>query len=808
MERIKKGLCILAVLLLTAIAMVGCESLSGAESSFAEGEPSQASVGQKLFDENETFWDISFTLQPGSNAIQIKYWGNGDGLYYYFLPSGCGTDALSVHTLHGITLRRSDTEEPMLLLKDGDTLAGIECNTKYMLGCYDINNYHYETPVVFMQGANIPAMFITTQSGSIAGVLEDKSVKEPGSMLLIDENAQVAYEGDLKYIKGHGNGSWWSVKRPFNIKLAQASDLLGMGTAKKWCLLNHHNDATFLRNKLAFDLAKQTGLNYEPDSEYIDLWIDGEYYGLYLLSDRIDISEGSVDISDLDDATEAVNLDELSDYPVVIDEKLDTECLAIPNNPEDITGGYLIEIDKFYASDKASKFAAASLEYVTLKSPEFASKEQLAYIRNLVLKMEKAIRGTGSSYKKYIDMSSWSKMCVMQEVLGNSDFMGSSQYFYKEADVDGKISPIYAGPIWDMNYSLGNKADPNYIPPNVLTITSRSWMHHLYARSEFYDLMVREYAVIYRPLLGGLIARGIDQYADRIRSSAQMDFTRWPKRNYTGTVTELFSENVQELKQYMTERVAFFDDLWVNKVDFCTVTITTETKIHSNKYYYSLDYMVSKGEALGNIADPIEQYGYIFDGWAYGTPSAPGKAYEPNAPVTNNTKVYAKYIDLLSVSAEDLEAMGYTLSGCERLDLYLRLLDKENYTVIMALADRGGRLLGTKHISALNRLGIMTNINDLGDNSYYSVASNGIATEANAPNASINYSGQLCNGTPYTLLSDCVTGQGKAELIVDGKNVFVNEPGLNIAVFDDSSGTPVLVDSVCFNLRYNLICTR
>lgn len=164
---------------------------------------------------------------------------------------------------------------PRLTFSDGDSLNGIEFNTTYLLGCYDQNRYLYEVPVIFMQGANIHSAFITTEGGSIAPVLADKTHKLKADMMISDASGSVVYQGGLSHIKGRGNGSWFSHKKPFNIKLSEKADLLGMGLSREWCLINQEMDYSCMRNKLIYDLAKDAGLAYSPDSEFVDLWICG-----------------------------------------------------------------------------------------------------------------------------------------------------------------------------------------------------------------------------------------------------------------------------------------------------------------------------------------------------------------------------------------------------------------------------------------------------------------------------------------------------------------------------------------------------
>ena len=646
-NRIKRLYPVFAAVL-SGLCLTACADMPSAEPETAETEETK-------LQENETFGDLRFTVHMDGGEEDIIFWGDGVSLYYYFLPSGAGTGSLTVGTKNGITLRReSEPEEARISFSDGDHLNGIACGETYLLGCHDQNDYLYEAPVVFMQGANVYSAFIKTESGSIQNVLDDKNYKEKGSMLIADPQGSVVYQGDLSYIKGRGNGSWWSFKKPFNIKLARSADLLGMGNARKWCLINMEQDFSLIRDKLSFDMAKAAGLRYSPDSEYIDLWIDGAYNGLYLLTDRIDISEASVDITDLEAATEAVNLDPLDTYPLSYTDNLagnlgDRFYVQIPNDPANITGGYLLEVDKSYPLDKVTRFNTQEIRSVTLKSPEYATQAQTEYISDFISKMETALENPGSdAYKNYIDERSWAKMYVLNETLANHDFMDSSQYFYKDVDTGDGTSLLYAGPVWDMDLILGFKETS--LPTNGLWALNKQWFSSLIHHQSFMDTTVDVYRNTFRPLEKELLEEGIDRYLEITEVSARMNYIRWPMVVPEGTGGSRDGA-ADVMKKYLSERLDFLDDLWLNGTVYHTVRVTNgKTVLSDENGYYFIYYMVPDGEPMGeigriNVVPALEnaKEGYIFKGWYYGTPNNLGEPFDPQAPVTKDTTVCALY---------------------------------------------------------------------------------------------------------------------------------------------------------------------
>lgn len=425
-----------------------------------------------------------------------------------------------------------------------------------------------------------------------------------------------------------------------------------MGMSREWCLINQEMDYSCMRNKLAYDLADDVGMAYSPDSEYVDLWIDSNYFGLYLLTDRINISEASVDITNLEEKTEAVNMEELSSYPVIACSEESTpyqnSYSDIPHDPEDITGGYLFEVDKFYSEDKTARFHTPQIYGVGIKSPEYLSKNQFDYIYKIVTETEHALEDLGSTrYLDYIDLDSWLNMCVYQESLANPDFMGSSQYFYKEEDSGGVFSKIYAGPVWDMDIAMGCEGR-NKLPVNVLMLRTQSWVSSLYEREECYEKITSLYHNTYRPLLQDMLDTKIDLLADRISASAAMNYTRWKVVSEKAGKADPFGDSVAQLKDYIKERALFLDDLWSGDSEYHAVLVTCDNVVFPyDSYYYYRAYMVPDNQPLKYLKEPGKSYipeGHRFGGWYYGSPSHPGGPVDLNTPITDDCKIHAEYV--------------------------------------------------------------------------------------------------------------------------------------------------------------------
>ncbi len=151
-----------------------------------------------------------------------------------------------------------------------------------------------------IKSGDVGTVYVDTSSGTMAKIhaSNDKSVKESGKIMVVQPNGTVDYCGVLTSIGGRGNGTWDSNgKRPYNIKLAVSTNLLGMGKAKKWNLLANAGDDTFVKNQLTYDFSKEIGINYQVICKPVDLYCNEHYMGAYQLSQKVEIKSNRVNLA-------------------------------------------------------------------------------------------------------------------------------------------------------------------------------------------------------------------------------------------------------------------------------------------------------------------------------------------------------------------------------------------------------------------------------------------------------------------------------------------------------------------------------
>jgi len=468
--------------------------------------------------------------------------------------------------------------------ENGDRAPAITAGDTWTV-CIGKKNYQPKA-VQLHTGSALPALFIYTESGSLSAIHADKEVKEPAVYLLF-EPEQRTQSGQLEYIKGRGNTTFEHPKKPYQIKFPKKKSLMGMDEAKKWVLLADYWDISLLRNRITLDLAKAVGMRYALDCTHVDLYLNGKYRGLYLLTEKIEIGENSVDIRDLQKETEKVNMLPLEEYPVKQLKAKDGDdtgdFVALRghtgmNNPLDITGGYLLETDKLHRfyEDTYTGFITGNSMAVAVKEPENASMEMVSYIGNMVNAFHRAILTkdgvdpeTGKRWDELFDKESLAQKYLIEEFSENYDAMVGSQFFYKDAD--SVSDKIYAGPCWDYDLTYGNaQHKPNRLYLRIFEQGhDEYWYNHLHHFRDFEDLVAEMWRSVYSPLANALAGktespyiRSVAEYGEEIRESAEMNFVLWTIKSIEGRHKETgynFESAVQMLQDYVGRRAAWLD---------------------------------------------------------------------------------------------------------------------------------------------------------------------------------------------------------------------------------------------------------
>ncbi len=264
-------------------------------------------------------------------------------------------------------------------------------------------------------------------------------------------------------IRGRGNSSWNMEKKSYRLRLSEKWNLLGLGKgeAKSWVLLANHADQSLLRNHITMEFARKlNGLAFMPASTAVELYLNDEYRGVYLLCEQNEVHPDRVDIAE---------------------------------NPESLQTGYFFEMTH-YAVDPQFIVNGRAYELKNdLSSSEALRGEQIEYIRKIVERCWSALqRGDETLIRSYIDVPSAVDAYIVEELFKNKDDGWDSFYFYYDASVEGEV--LHFGPIWDFDLTGGNTDSGGELPHGWWAgvsecITDNQWFIKLMQFSWFRQLV-------------------------------------------------------------------------------------------------------------------------------------------------------------------------------------------------------------------------------------------------------------------------------------------------------------------------------
>ena len=406
---------------------------------------------------------------------------------------------------------------------------------------YDLGEFSTTLPVVYMNTKGQQVMKENAIWGNIAlldGNGEEQSVFSlPNSIY----RATIKYRGASSYSKFD--------KKQYRIKFyknekdsAKEVSLAGMGANSEWVLNGPYLDKTLIRNKLVYDLARELN-GWAPDTRFVELFVDGEYQGVYLAVEPVTNGESRL---------------RLAEFGL-----LSGETAYIVNRDRIDTGSE--EIDTW---GKTNGYTYNAL-YIRYPSKNKITEKQKAYIQKDISEFEQILYGENFSdkrigYQAYIDMDNWVDYFIINEFAMNYDAGNLSTYLYKE--LDGKLQLA----VWDFNNGFDNYQWFR-TETDVLHTVENSWFQRLWQDENFRDRVCERYRQLRETTLADEhIAEKIASYQEELGEAVDRNFKVWGysfKENLlAGTSKEGTSRNIRSYEEAMKqltdtirERLAYLD---------------------------------------------------------------------------------------------------------------------------------------------------------------------------------------------------------------------------------------------------------
>ena len=355
------------------------------------------------------------------------------------------------------------------------------------------------------------------------------------------------YEGEI-LIRGRGNSSFSMPKRSYTVEIADKTQILDMSPSRDWMLLGNYTDKSLMRSYTAYELSRDMGAAFAPKLRFVDLILNSDYIGTYVLGERVKIDKGRLEL---------------------------VKIKAETTDPFELTGGYVLEVNSTakYSSKEiifeTKKIKWSRGQFFSIKQPGTKNlpPEAYEYIKNYVNEAEDALfsedfKDPQKGYRAYIDVASVIDWYLINELYKqvNANFQ-TKVYMYKP-----RGEKLYMGPVWDFNLGAGNANYSGCDDPEGWHVRTADWISRMFEDEAFAKEFKDRWNYVKNNYFSALFKR-IDDTAQLIERSQQMNFAKWPILGVyvwpnAGNVTSrnTYKSEVEYLKDWLTQRIAWMDE--------------------------------------------------------------------------------------------------------------------------------------------------------------------------------------------------------------------------------------------------------
>ena len=427
-------------------------------------------------------------------------------------------------------------------------------------------------------------LYITTADG------RDITSRETYKDCHLALNAQGSFSdfSALAQIRGRGNSSFlWYDKKPLRLKLLDKHKMLGLAKAKSWVLLANYRDVTDLMNTFVFETGRWLGLPYTNHTRYVELIVNGDYRGVYQLTEQVQQNKNRVDVSD--------------EHGILI-------SLDVDDGPDQNPG----------AEDNCQSRVYRMPLCVKYPDEERFTSHTVDSVRSEFAKLEQAIKDHDYELVKLLlDVPSFIKYVQLQEFIYNVELSAPRSVFMHK-DGDG---PWVMGPLWDFDagydfdwatMTTGHNFFADYHETVMGTNPLKRNGNYSYVPQFFTDLFacpefVEAYKEHWTQVKDSIVSHGWDEcmkYVAQLRSSGAMEreAQRWPIWGKD------FDTEVERMHQWLEQRADFMtglianipvpDTTAVSGQRLCGTISTTVTMDRARGYDQSVKVSVSKSKVL------------------------------------------------------------------------------------------------------------------------------------------------------------------------------------------------------------------
>lgn len=375
--------------------------------------------------------------------------------------------------------------------------------------------------------AGIPRIVIETENFR---QIRDRETEIPAKMQLWSESSPISDVINLT-IKGRGNSSWiYMPKKSYKIELTKKQELLNMPQNRDWALISNYADKTLMKNYLVYHLSSKLNAFYSPRCEFIELFLNNDYLGVYLLTETIKIGKNRINI---------------------------------PKNDN----SYIIEKTQSYQEDDQLIYSQTSKEdsngvRFKVHYPQNATIEILTTIREHIEKFEKHLmkntKEQDNLMDQWININEYTKYYWVQEFSKNPDAATYSSIFFSWI----KGGTITMGPVWDFDIAFGSYSKESINQPDGWLIKKGYWHHNILKDSVVANATLNFWRENKHILFETINVA--DSMFSILNKAASNNFRRWnilqsTKYIYHRHSYSSYKEAVDDLKKWILNRYEWLD---------------------------------------------------------------------------------------------------------------------------------------------------------------------------------------------------------------------------------------------------------
>lgn len=459
--------------------------------------------------------------------------------------------AISASAKSWMHVYRNDSTFNSVSLENGTRISHITNDDRIFMTVENANGDSIDIAIhtidsCAVRHTNIPAIYIDFPDYPDVDQIWDKELYLSANMR-IDGNGYTSDASDLKVsVKGRGNSTWNMPKKPMRLKFDKKTSICGFKKAKNYALIANFIDTSLCQNALTLWIANRMGMQYSNHSVPCDVYINNNYAGSFILTEKIGINSGSVDI----DETAGILFEISSEFDE--EYKFRSDSLDLPVMVKDPDLSELFQADQFYLpadiqlTDTIVTDTISPIErYLNMWRDDFNRAEALA------------VQGRGF---EAFDLDSFVDYMLIYNFAGNNEIEQPKSVYCYKTDLN-EDTPYYFGPVWDFDYAYKHYITPSYSPAPSRVLVLNSLFRVLCDTEEFKN-KYRERFQYFAEEIYPEAMQWLDQYTYDIEPSAKLNGLRWPDSgDYQGWIyyepTFDTKRHITELKEWIEARMQF-----------------------------------------------------------------------------------------------------------------------------------------------------------------------------------------------------------------------------------------------------------